>query len=86
MHGNDMRPPLLLQPMQAADKIQWDAPRSAPKPLDPVEEDAYPRLQEAVKKAGGSLNATVTGPLKKVGDDYILEVRQFSALQAKPGV
>jgi len=86
MDGDDTRPPLLLQPMQAADKIQWDAPRSTPKPLDPAEEDAYPRLQDAVKKAGGSLNATVTGPLKKVGDDYVLEVRQFSALQAKPGV
>jgi hypothetical protein len=54
--------------------------------LDPAEEDAYPRLQEAVKKAGGSLQAAVTGPLKKIGDGYLLEVRQFSALQAKPGV
>jgi galactose oxidase len=86
MQGDDTRPPLLLQPLQAADKIQWDAPRSAPKPLDPVEEDAYSKLQEAVKKAGGSVNAAVTGPLKKVGDDYLLEVRQFSVLQAKPGV
>jgi hypothetical protein len=71
MQGDDTRPPLLLQPLQAADKIQ---------------EDAYPRLQEAVRKAGGSVNATVTGPLKKVGDDYLLEVRQYSVLQAKSGV
>jgi hypothetical protein len=86
MHSKDMRPPLLLQPMQAADKIQWDAPKSVQQPLNALEEDAYPRLQEAVKKAGGALNATVTGPLKKSDDDYVLEVRQFSVFQARPAV
>jgi galactose oxidase len=77
MNGNDTRPPLLLQPMEAADKIQWDAATRAPKPLDPLEQDAFLRLLGEVKKAGGSLHATVTGPLKKSGDVYILEVRVF---------
>jgi hypothetical protein len=25
VHGNDKRPPLLLEPIQAVDKFQWDA-------------------------------------------------------------
>jgi hypothetical protein len=54
--------------------------------LDPFEKDAYPRLQKAVKKAGGALNVAVTGPLKKVRNGCLLEVRQFSVFQAKPGV
>jgi hypothetical protein len=70
---------LLLQPIEAADKIQWDSAARAPKPLDPLEQDAYPRLLEAVDKAGGSLNATVTGPLRRADDSgYVLEVREFS--------
>jgi galactose oxidase len=40
MQGNDMRPPLLLQPIEAADKIQWDTAKRSPQPLDPLEEDA----------------------------------------------
>jgi len=77
MQGNDIRPPLLLQPIEAADKIQWDATKGSRKPLDPLEQDAYLRLQEKVKKAGGFLKAAVTGPLKKVGDGFVLEVRKF---------
>jgi hypothetical protein len=77
LQGNDIRPPLLLQPIQAADKIQWDTAKGSPQPVDPIEEDAYLRLQEKVKNAGGSLKASVTGPLKKVGDGFVLEVRNF---------
>jgi hypothetical protein len=77
MDGNDTRPPLLLQPIEPADKIQWDVTAGAPKPLDPLEQGAYAGLLEEVK--GGSLDATVTGPLRKDdGRGYILEVRQFS--------
>jgi len=79
MDGNDVRPPLLLQQMGAADKIQWDASKQAPQPLEPLEQDAYPRLLEQVNNAGGSLNATITGPLRKTDDGgYVLEVREFS--------
>lgn len=79
MDGNDVRPPLLLQPMEAADKLQWDASKRAPQPLEPLEQDAYPRLLEQVKNAGGSLNAIITGPLRKTDDGgYFLEVREFS--------
>jgi galactose oxidase len=82
MHGDDLRPPLLLQPMQPADKIQWDFSKGSPKPLDPAEQRAYSRLQEQVEAAGNSLRATVTGPLKKAGHRYVLEVREFSVLDA----
>jgi hypothetical protein len=78
MHGNDMRPPLLLEPIESADKIQWDVTKGAVKPLDPVERDAYLRLQQKVKDAGGSLNAIVTGPIEKSDAGYVLKVRQFS--------
>lgn len=65
------------QPIDAADKIQWDATKASVRPLDFLEQDAYLRLQEKVKDAGGSAKAAVTGPLKKVGDVFVLEVRKF---------
>jgi hypothetical protein len=80
MHGDDRRPPLLLQPLAAADKIQWDFSQSSPKPLEPAEQEAYSKLLEQVKSAGGSLSASVTGPLRKSDDGYVLEVREFSLL------
>ena len=79
--GDDMRPPLALQPITAADKIQWDFTKGAVKPLEPGEQEAYTRLLEEVVKSGGSLNASVTGPLKKSGTAYVLEVRQFNVVE-----
>jgi galactose oxidase len=78
MHGNDIRPPILLEPIEASDKIQWDVKEGALKPLAPEESDAYVRLQQKVNDAGGSLTATVIGPIKKFDGGYILKVRQFS--------
>jgi hypothetical protein len=76
--GNGVRPPLLLQPIQAADKIQWDLETGLLKPLDPLEESAFVRLQDVVRNVPGSLDATVTGPLRQSTDGIVLEVRQFS--------
>jgi hypothetical protein len=78
MHGNDLRPPILLEPIEPSDKIQWDVKQGALKRLDPEESDAYERLQQKVNDAGGSLTATVIGPIKKFDGGYILKVRQFS--------
>jgi galactose oxidase len=78
MHGNDIRPPLLLEPIQAGDKIQWDVAKASAKPLEPDEQDAYQRLQQKVDDAGGSLSAEVTGPIVKSGAGYVLKVRQFA--------
>jgi hypothetical protein len=73
-----VRPALLLQPIQAADKIQWDLETGLLKPLDPLEQSAFVRLQEIVRNASGSLDARVTGPLKESSAGIVLEVRQFS--------
>ncbi|MGB2662669.1 MAG: galactose oxidase early set domain-containing protein, partial [Candidatus Acidiferrum sp.] len=79
--GQELRPPVLLEPIQASDKIQWDATKGSQKPLDLLEQQAYVRLQEKVKAAGGSLRAKVTGPLKKSDHGYLLEVRVFSVAE-----
>jgi galactose oxidase len=79
MRGNDTRPPLHLESIVAADKVQWDATTRAAKPLDPLEQNAYATLAGEAKNAGGSFAVTVTGPLKKAADGYALEVRRFSA-------
>jgi hypothetical protein len=48
------------------------------KPLEPAEQNAYTDLLERVKAAGGSFATTATGPLRKSGDAYVLEIRKFS--------
>ena len=78
LHGNDVRPPIHLEPIEASDKIQWDVKKGTLKPLAPDESDAYLRLQQMVNDASGSLTATVTGPVKKFDGGYVLKVRQFS--------
>ena len=78
MRGSDRRPPLYLKPIEPEDKIQWDPMTASTKPLEPAEQNAYAGLLERVKAAGGSLAATVIGPLRKLGKEYVLEIRQFS--------
>jgi Domain of unknown function (DUF1929) len=77
MEGNDSRPPVLLSPIEAADKIQWDTTKRAPQPLEPLEQSAFSRLLAEVEAARGSVEATITGPLKKNDNDFYLEVRKF---------
>jgi hypothetical protein len=77
MKGDDVRPPILLQPIAPADKIEWDAAKGSPQRLEPDEKNAYLRIRAKVSDAGGLLPATVAGPLKKVGDAFVLEVRKF---------
>jgi galactose oxidase len=79
MRGNDVRPRLLLEPIKATDKIQWDLATGSLRSLTPLEQGAFIRLQNSAQHAGGSLIATVTGPLKKSDKGLVLEVREFSA-------
>ena len=79
MKGNDVRPPLLLQPIQESDKIQWDAATMSLKPVTALERGAYQELRETVRRGGDSLRVTITGPLKKSDREYVLEVRQWLA-------
>lgn len=78
IQGDDSRPSILLQHIEPGDKIQWDATNAAPQPLTPDEQKMYESLEKEVKEGGGSLQATVTGPLQKSGEGYVLKVRHFS--------
>ena len=83
MAGNDSRPPLLLLPIEPTHKIQWDASAGEIQPLTSEERNAFSRLLAAVRQAGASLAATVTGPLVASDTGYVLEVRAFSATGVK---
>ena len=84
IEANDVRPPLILQPIQAADKIQWDLETGLLKPLDPLEQSAFVRLQDIVRNAPGSLEVVVTGPLRQSAGGIVLEVRRFSVPIIRP--
>jgi galactose oxidase len=77
LKGNDVRPLILLQPIEPADKVEWDAATHSPQPLEVDEREAYLRLRAKVSEAGRILEATITGPLKKFGDGFVLGVRKF---------
>jgi galactose oxidase len=73
--AGDTGRPLRLAPIQAENKIQWDHQTGALKPLQPEEQTAFADLVAQVQHAGGTLKATVTGPLSTTGDT--VEVRRF---------
>src|SRR5216683_685366 len=71
------RPDLALAPLQPSDKVQLNVENGAPKPLPDVEKRAFDNLSKLKESSAGTLSATVTGPLKKVGVGFVLEVRKF---------
>ncbi|HLX92416.1 MAG TPA: galactose oxidase-like domain-containing protein [Puia sp.] len=84
LHGNMQGSPLPLYPMMAADKVQWDATTQAPRPLEPKEQSAWQDLENIARGAEALVSVVVAGPLKKVEEEYILEVRKFSLQPTKP--
>jgi galactose oxidase len=77
--GNETRPSVLLAPLDAANKVQWDFGTKANVPLQPEEATAYARLQQRLSDAKRSAGqVTVTGPLLKNESGFYLEVRTFS--------
>jgi hypothetical protein len=76
--GNETRPEVVLAPLQAPDKIQWDIATRANRPMSHDEETAYERLSAQVKSAAPGTNVEVIGPLKKNGKELFLEVRDFA--------
>jgi galactose oxidase len=59
-------------------KLQWNFKKAAPREPEPAERDALKELFLKIKDAKtASEKFQITGPLKKDGDDYVLEVRQF---------
>jgi galactose oxidase len=77
--GNQTRPSVLLAPLDAANKVQWDFATKANWPLEPDEANAYARLKQILgdpKRRGSSI--TVTGTLLKNESGFFLEVRTFT--------
>jgi galactose oxidase len=73
--GNATRPEVVLAPLQALDKVQWDINTRANWPMSPEEEKAYERLSAKLAAAATKAKVEVVGPLKKNGKEFYLEVR-----------
>jgi hypothetical protein len=63
-----------LGPLGVSDKVQWDWSRKQPALPTQAESAAYGDLLGQV--GGGGMQAVVTGPLVKVGNDWQLHVRR----------
>jgi len=78
--GNPTRPSVLLAPLDAVSKVQWNFAAKANWPLEPDEADAYARLSQLVGDPNRPASpVTVTGPLLKQQGGFLLEVRGFTA-------
>ena len=77
--GNATRPDLVLAPLQASDKVQWDFTTRSNKPMTAEEASAYARLSAKLATQPNGAQVQVTGPLKKNGTQFFLEVREFKA-------
>jgi len=75
MLGTEDRPPVLLAPLQAADKIQWNHKAGVVQPLQEGEQLAYQWLVDQMQGGSAPFVATVTGPLRKGERGYVLYVR-----------
>ena len=70
--GDGARPSVELVPL--TQKVQMQRAPRVPTPPLPEELEAYDAL--FVKAASGPLQGIVTGPLRQIGDDAVVEVRQ----------
>ena len=75
--ANKTRPNLVLAPLQEPDKVQWDFTTRSNQPLTAEEESAYARLSTILAGQSNGTQVQVTGPLKKNGTEFFLEVRKF---------
>jgi galactose oxidase len=72
---------LLLQPIQAAHKIQWDAATGTPVALEEEEKVAFVQLQQIMQSLT-SPHIRVVGPSYLQGSQPVVEVRQFVVLKS----
>lgn len=75
--GNATRPNVVLGPLQAPDKVQWDAVARANQPMTADEAIAYARVSAQLAGKPDGTQVQVTGPLKRNGAEFFLEVRGF---------
>jgi galactose oxidase len=76
------RPAVTLAPLQLADKVQLNMENGGLKPLPEEENMAFDNLSKLLGRSAGGRSVTVTGPLRKEGTGFVLEVRKFDALNA----
>lgn len=78
--GNQTRPTVLLAPLEASNKVQWNFATKSNWPLEPDEATAYGRLRQLLSdpKRQDAL-VTVIGTLLKNENGFFLEVRAFTA-------
>ena len=67
-----------LEPIAAADKIQWNREVGQPAALTVEEASAYEQLSAATDDGSHAQRITVTGPLNQVDSGYTLKVRSFA--------
>lgn len=75
--GDEIRPDLVLAPLQETDKVQWDFTTRSNQPMTAEEANAYTRLAAKLATQSNGTQVQVTGPLKKTGSEFFLEVREF---------
>jgi hypothetical protein len=78
LEGAGGRAPVVLAPLQANDKIQWDHVTGAPQPLTQQEYDAYQELSVKIQSTTEPLDVAVTGPLLKNENGFYLKARHFA--------
>jgi galactose oxidase len=71
------RTAVLLAPLNAGDKVQWNIATHQNWPMLPAEQNAYQDLKQRMR-TGPPRTVTVTGPLVKNPNGFVLEVRQFA--------
>ena len=69
---------VLLAPLNAGDKVQWNIATHQNWPMLPAEQNAYQDLKQRMRSGPPPRTVTVTGPLVKNPSGFILEVRQFA--------
>jgi galactose oxidase len=78
--GNQTRPSVVLAPLAAADKVQWDFATKRNWPMEPDEANAYARLKQFLSDPSRrNYPVAVTGPLLKNQSGFFVEVRAFRA-------
>ena len=75
--GDKSRPDLVLAPLQETNKIQWDFTMRSNQPMTAEESSAYARLSAKLATQSSGTQVQATGPLKKNGSEFFLEVREF---------
>ena len=79
LKGSASRPSVLLAPLKAEHKIQWDFITKSNWPLEPGEAMAHAKLRQRLQDKSPPHTITVTGPILKTQSGFVLEVRAFEA-------